>query len=77
MPERVFAVFCSVETFLSEVCISEEFLLYSKYTKQEQYCEFALLQLPINGFKTSHRALALCPKESPKIVGNILNRVMF
>ena len=23
MPERVFAVFCSVETFLSEVCVSE------------------------------------------------------
>ena len=23
MPERLFAVFCSVETFLSEVCVSE------------------------------------------------------
>ena len=23
IPERVFAVFCSVETFLSEVCVSE------------------------------------------------------
>ena len=23
MPERVFVVFCSVETFLSEVCVSE------------------------------------------------------
>ena len=23
MPERVFAVFCRVETFLSQVCVSE------------------------------------------------------
>ena len=47
----------------------DEFCLFSKYTKAMTMTYRALLQLPINGFKTNGVHFVLCPKQGNKIEG--------
>ena len=70
VPKGIWFRLClSTGYFLQDwVDFLDEFCLFSKYTKAMTMTYRALLQLPINGFKT--RLHVLCPKQGNKIEGS-------